>query len=138
MYRRGRNLRRAGSLSPGSDQSHHQCPSLHSSGGNITVALVRQNGESKVSVADTGCGISSQHIPHVFNRFFRGDAPRNSHGTGLGLAIVKSIMQIHEGDVSVESESDKGTVVTLAFPTQKPTEPSREKRTGMKRRTSAK
>ena len=75
-----------------------------SSGGSITVALARRNGGSNVSVTDTGCGISSQHVPHVFNRFFRGDAPRNPQGTGLGLAIVKSIMQIHEGDVSVQSE----------------------------------
>jgi two-component system heavy metal sensor histidine kinase CusS len=90
-----------------------------SSGGRVTVALVRRNGESNVSVTDTGCGISSHHIPHVFNRFFRGDGPRNSHGTGLGLAIVKSIMQIHEGDVLVQSELNKGTVVTLSFPDAK-------------------
>jgi len=90
-----------------------------SSGGSVTVALVRRNGESNVSVTDTGCGISSRHIPHVFNRFFRGDAPRNSLGTGLGLAIVKSIMQIHEGDVLVQSELNKGTVVTLSFPDAK-------------------
>jgi two-component system heavy metal sensor histidine kinase CusS len=89
------------------------------SGGSVTVALVRRNGGSDVSVADTGCGISSQHVPHVFNRFFRGDAPRSAQGTGLGLAIVKSIMQIHEGDVSVQSELNKGTVVTLTFPDSK-------------------
>ena len=90
-----------------------------SSGGSVTVALARGNGESNVSVTDTGCGISSDHVPHVFNRFFRGAAPRNSQGTGLGLAIVKSIMQIHEGDVSVQSELNKGTVVTLSFPDAK-------------------
>jgi len=89
------------------------------SGGSVTVSLDRQNSGSKVSVTDTGCGISSQHVAHVFNRFFRGDAPRNAQGTGLGLAIVKSIMQIHDGDVSVQSERNKGTVVTLAFPDAK-------------------
>ncbi len=89
------------------------------SGGSVTVALVRRNGGSNVSVTDTGCGISSQHVPHVFNRFFRGDAQRNPQGTGLGLAIVKSIMQIHEGDVSVQSELNKGTLVTLTFPDAK-------------------
>ncbi len=86
------------------------------SGGSVTVALEQRNGGSEVSVADTGCGISSQHVPHVFNRFFRGDAPRNSQGTGLGLAIVKSIMQVHDGDVSVSSELNQGTTVTLKFP----------------------
>ncbi len=88
-------------------------------GGSVTVALDRRNGGSEVSVADTGCGISSQHVPHVFNRFFRGDAQRNSQGTGLGLAIVKSIMQVHDGDVSVQSELNEGTTVTLKFPDAK-------------------
>jgi two-component system, OmpR family, heavy metal sensor histidine kinase CusS len=90
------------------------------SGGSVTVSLDRRNGASKVSVADTGCGISSEYVPHVFNRFFRGNAQRNAQGTGLGLAIVKSIMQSHDGEVSVESELNKGTVVTLTFPDSKP------------------
>ncbi len=88
-------------------------------GGSVTVALDRRNGGSEVSVADTGCGISSQHVPHVFNRFFRGDAQRNSQGTGLGLAIVKSIMLVHDGDVLVQSELKEGTTVTLKFPDAK-------------------
>ena len=86
------------------------------SGGSVTVSLNRDNGTSKVSVTDTGCGISSEQVPHVFNRFFRGNASRPSHGTGLGLAIVKSIMHVHDGDVAVQSELNKGTVVTLTFP----------------------
>ncbi len=88
-------------------------------GGSVTVALDHRNGGSEVSVADTGCGISSEHVPRVFNRFFRGDAQRNSQGTGLGLAIVKSIMQVHDGDVSVQSELNEGTTVTLKFPDAK-------------------
>ncbi|MEP7249123.1 MAG: heavy metal sensor histidine kinase [Spartobacteria bacterium] len=86
------------------------------SGGRITVSLEKGDDSSHVSVADTGCGIPSQHVPKLFNRFFRGDVPRNADGTGLGLPIVKSIMQIHHGTVSVESELGQGTVVTLAFP----------------------
>ncbi|MEO8438622.1 MAG: heavy metal sensor histidine kinase [Spartobacteria bacterium] len=89
------------------------------SGGSVTVSLERRNGGSNVSVADTGRGISSEQVPHVFNRFFRGDGTRQAQGTGLGLAIVKSIMQIHQGDVSVQSEVDKGTVITLIFPDPK-------------------
>lgn len=88
-------------------------------GGRVTVALERQDGGSEVSVADTGCGIPSQHVPNVFNRFFRGDAQRNSQGTGLGLAIVKSIMQVHDGDVAVQSAFNEGTTVTLKFPDAK-------------------
>ncbi|MBA3544796.1 MAG: heavy metal sensor histidine kinase [Chthoniobacterales bacterium] len=88
------------------------------SGGSVVVSLERRNGGSDISVADTGCGIPSEHVPNVFNRFFRGDAPRYHAGTGLGLAIVKSIMQIHNGTVSVTSDVGHGTVITLVFPDQ--------------------
>jgi two-component system heavy metal sensor histidine kinase CusS len=86
------------------------------SGGRVTVSLQHRDGASEVVVADTGCGISSQHVPNVFDRFFRGDAPRSSQGTGLGLSIVKSIMQVHNGSVSMQSDIGRGTVVTLRFP----------------------
>ena len=86
------------------------------SGGRVTVSLQQSDGASEIAVADTGCGISAQHLPNVFDRFFRGDAPRTSQGSGLGLSIVKSIMQIHDGNVSVQSDVGQGTVVTLRFP----------------------
>jgi two-component system heavy metal sensor histidine kinase CusS len=86
------------------------------SGGRVTVSLQHRDGASEIAVADTGCGISSQHLPNVFDRFFRGDAPRSSQGSGLGLSIVKSIMQLHDGSVSVQSDVGHGTVVTLRFP----------------------
>jgi two-component system heavy metal sensor histidine kinase CusS len=89
------------------------------SGGRITVSLQHGDGASEIAVADTGCGISSQHLPNVFDRFFRGDAPRSSQGSGLGLSIVKSIMHIHNGNVSVRSDVGRGTVVTLRFPDPK-------------------
>lgn len=89
-------------------------------GGRVTVSLQHRNRASEVAVADTGCGIPSQHVPNVFDRFFRGDAPRSNQGTGLGLSIVKSIMQIHDGSVSVQSDVGRGTAVTLTFPDPKP------------------
>jgi two-component system heavy metal sensor histidine kinase CusS len=89
------------------------------SGGRVTVSLQHRDGASEIAVADNGCGISSQHLPNVFDRFFRGDAPRSSQGSGLGLSIVKSIMQIHDGNVSVQSDVGRGTVVTLRFPDPK-------------------
>jgi two-component system, OmpR family, heavy metal sensor histidine kinase CusS len=88
-------------------------------GGTITVSLAHRNGAGEVSVADTGCGIPSEHVPNVFDRFYRADASRGTHGTGLGLAIVKSIMQIHQGSVTVQSNLGKGTVVTISFPDPK-------------------
>jgi two-component system, OmpR family, heavy metal sensor histidine kinase CusS len=89
------------------------------SGGRVTVSLQHRDGASEIAVADTGCGISSQHLPKVFDRFFRGDAARSSQGSGLGLSIVKSIMQIHDGNISVQSDVGRGTVVTLRFPDRK-------------------
>ena len=86
------------------------------SGGRISVSLTRGNSGTEISIADTGCGIAAQHLDQVFDRFFRGDAARSSEGTGLGLAIVKSIMQVHGGSVSIESEIGRGTTVTLIFP----------------------
>ncbi len=84
--------------------------------GHVTVGLKRRNSGSAVSVHDTGCGIAATHIPNIFNRFFRGDASRSTQGTGLGLSIVKSIMDIHNGEASLQSELNRGTEVTLFFP----------------------
>ncbi|HEX4665782.1 MAG TPA: heavy metal sensor histidine kinase [Chthoniobacterales bacterium] len=86
------------------------------SGGRVTVSLRHRDGASEVAVADTGCGIPLQHVPNVFDRFFRGDAPRSAQGTGLGLSIVRSIMQMHDGSARLESNVGQGTVVTLTFP----------------------
>ena len=93
------------------------------SGGKITVSLRRGIGGSEVVVGDTGCGIPAQHLPKIFDRFFRGNASRSAEGTGLGLSIVKSIMDIHHGSVTVESELGRGTVVTLLFPDSIPAAP---------------
>ena len=90
-------------------------------GGRVTVSLQHRDGASEIAVADTGCGISPQHVSNVFDRFFRGDARRSPRGSGLGLSIVKSIMQSHHGNVSVQSEVGRGTVVTLRFPNAKHT-----------------
>jgi two-component system heavy metal sensor histidine kinase CusS len=70
-----------------------------------------------VSVADTGVGIASEHLPRLFDRFYRPDPARSSgRGVGLGLAIVKSIAELHGGKASVASRPGAGCVVTLNFP----------------------
>lgn len=81
-------------------------------GGSITISI----GASKVSVQDTGSGIAAEHLPRVFDRLYRADASRSSEGVGLGLALVKSIMDLHGGTASIESEPGRGTTVTLSFP----------------------
>jgi signal transduction histidine kinase len=82
---------------------------------------VRQEEEDctvEVSVTDTGLGIPAEHIPNIFDRFYRVDPARSQppQASGLGLAIVKSIMRLHGGMVSVKSEVRKGSTFTLRFP----------------------
>ena len=68
-------------------------------------------------VEDTGHGIEPEHLPHLFERFYRTDWARakDSGGTGLGLAIIKEIMEAHGGTVSVTSKVDKGSGLHSAF-----------------------
>jgi two-component system, OmpR family, heavy metal sensor histidine kinase CusS len=87
-------------------------------GGNIHISIGSRDGRTEVSVRDTGSGIASEHLPRVFDRFYRGDASRSSAGTGLGLALVKSIVDLHGGSAKIKSELGRGTTVTLTFPNQ--------------------
>lgn len=88
------------------------------SGGHIRLECHRDNGILLVAVADDGCGIPTEHLTRVFDRFHRVDAARskNDGGTGLGLAIVKSVAALHGGDAEIESAFGKGTRVTLRLP----------------------
>jgi two-component system heavy metal sensor histidine kinase CusS len=85
-------------------------------GGNIQVSIGTRDGVTEVSVRDTGSGIAPQHLPRVFDRFYRGDPSRSSAGTGLGLALVQSIVDLHGGSARIQSELEAGTTVTLVFP----------------------
>ena len=72
---------------------------------------------AEIFVSDTGDGIAREDLPHVFDRFYRADSARlrQGSGTGLGLAIVQSIMQLHDGSLSIQSGPREGTRVTLKF-----------------------
>jgi len=85
-------------------------------GGEIRISIGTSGAGAEVSVHDSGSGISPEHLPHVFDRFYRGDKSRSSAGTGLGLSLVKSIVDLHGGLVSIESEIGRGTAVILTFP----------------------
>ena len=88
-------------------------------GGCISVvAEAMATGEVIIVVHDNGAGIDPQHLPKLFNRFYRVDSSRSasSPGTGLGLAIAKSIMDLHQGKIDINSVPHEGTVVRLIFP----------------------
>ena len=91
-------------------------------GGAVTVCTSRQEAEGRiwatVAVSDTGIGIPRNELPHVFDRFFRGEEPRAMQlpGTGLGLSIVQEIVELHGGRVTVESEKGSGATFTVWLP----------------------
>ena len=87
-------------------------------GGVVKVSISEVLGDVSVSVKDTGIGIAPEHIPHLFERFYRVDKgrSRNMGGTGLGLAIVKNIVQAHGGEISVKSEVGYGSDFLLRIP----------------------
>ncbi len=87
-------------------------------GSTIRIQGMRQHDQIVISVKDSGCGIPAEHLPRLFERFYRVDKARsrNLGGTGLGLAIVKHIIQAHQGAVTVESAVGKGSVFTITLP----------------------
>src|SRR5438876_1040255 len=87
-------------------------------GGRIRVAAERDGGDIVVRVTDTGSGIPAEHLPRIFERFYRVDPGRSRQegGTGLGLSIVKHLVEAHGGRVEAESELGRGTTVVLFFP----------------------
>lgn len=86
--------------------------------GQIKITVAAAGERVRVEVADTGCGIPEVHVPFVFDRFYRADESRNveSGGAGLGLAIVKRILQLHDGEIAVESEVMAGSRFSFSLP----------------------
>jgi two-component system OmpR family sensor kinase len=87
-------------------------------GGRIHVRLSSTPSEARIEISDTGIGIPEQHLPFVFERFFRTDRARRAHpgGSGLGLSIVRWIVEAHKGKVEVSSLVGEGTTFTITLP----------------------
>jgi signal transduction histidine kinase len=85
-------------------------------GGRITLTATAEGGRVMITVADTGRGIPPEHLPHVFERFFRIPGQSPGSGTGLGLAIVREIVMAHGGTITCESRPGAGTVFRLLLP----------------------
>jgi signal transduction histidine kinase len=89
-------------------------------GGKVTVNLFKEEGQGVFSVKDTGAGISSEDLPHVFERFYRGDKSRSrgkdGAGFGLGLSIAYWIVRNHGGEIEVKSKPNRGSTFTVRLP----------------------
>jgi two-component system sensor histidine kinase BaeS len=87
-------------------------------GGQITLAATQNANHVHLTVQDTGVGIAPDDLPRIFDRFYRGDASRGQQAgeSGLGLAIARSIVELHSGTITAESELGVGTTLTVALP----------------------
>jgi two-component system, OmpR family, sensor kinase len=95
-------------------------------GGTVTLSLKREDGWAQLSVSDTGPGIPPEHLPHIFDRFYRVDRARSRQGSraagalgggaGLGLSIAQWVAQSHNGRIDVHSELGKGTTFSVHLP----------------------
>ncbi len=88
-------------------------------GGNIWLNSDEKDSYLWLIVKDDGIGIAEEDIPHLFDRFFRADSSRNRDGSGLGLSIVKWMVDVHRGQINVESELNKGTTIRIGIPLNK-------------------
>jgi two-component system heavy metal sensor histidine kinase CusS len=88
-----------------------------SAGGRVNLSATGDRNLLTISVSDTGCGIAPEHLPHVFERFYRADRARtgSAQNVGLGLAVVKSIVTRHGGRVEIVSEVGRGTEVRFVL-----------------------
>lgn len=85
-------------------------------GGSVKLRVARAGGNAVLCVANTGTGISPEHLPRLFDRFYQVDPSRSSDGCGLGLSICRWIIQAHGGTVEVRSDAAEGTEFTVTLP----------------------
>jgi two-component system, OmpR family, sensor kinase len=107
-------------------------------GGSVTLSLQQSNGQARLIVSDTGPGIPAQDLPHIFERFYRGERSRKrttgtqSSGFGLGLSIAYWIVRNHGGSIEVNSREGQGTIFCIWLPTYSPAAPVSAKLTETK------
>jgi two-component system sensor histidine kinase BaeS len=89
-------------------------------GGTVTISAEQHDGHTWLRLADTGNGIPAEHLPHVFDRFYKADPARADSGSGLGLSIVKAIVERHGGTVGARSVPGVETVFEISLPSPTP------------------
>ena len=85
-------------------------------GGKVTLVLINEKGQIKLSIKDTGIGMSADETTRIFERFYRCDQSRTQHGNGLGLNLALAFVHAHCGDISVESTPKQGSNFTVTLP----------------------
>ncbi len=97
-------------------------------GGSVTVQVFSNDVEANVTISDTGIGIAEEHLPRMFERFYRVDKGRSREmgGTGLGLAIVKHIVRSMDGEIEVHSKLGEGTEFLVTLPLAQKDSPDKD------------
>lgn len=88
----------------------------YTSQGEVRMSLIKQNNKAKLTITDTGIGMSSEDQAHIFERFYKADKSRNSGGFGLGLSIASGLAEKLKVKIGVNSQINQGTTFTLTFP----------------------
>jgi signal transduction histidine kinase len=82
----------------------------------VEMAATRTEGHVVISMRDTGAGIAPEVLPHIFERFYRGQVSRSGSGTGLGLSIARELVEAQDGTLAVESQVGQGSVFAVTLP----------------------
>ena len=89
---------------------------IHIKGSNMSFRIFENDLQAEITIADNGEGISSDHLPHIFERMYQCDPSRSTRGNGLGLSIVKELVAAHKGTIAARSTPGQGTAFTIVFP----------------------